>query len=109
MGRPELTQCACDYCQFRGRECDLTPVRTCELFQPGGNWGRYLSRAHWKFKRAEKLLSVGQCEMCGSSENLHVHHKSYENLFCEDLEDLEVLCCRCHARERMTRFIQARR
>lgn len=106
MGRPELPQCACDYCLFHGIECDLLPCRSCELFQPGPSWANYLNRAHWKTTRIKKLLSVNQCEICGSQDNLQVHHKTYENIFCEPLEDLEVLCCRCHARVRMDRFRQ---
>jgi len=34
-----------------------------------------------------------KCERCGSTNNLVVHHKKYTN----NLNDLEILCTRCHA------------
>ena len=105
MGRPEMPHCACDYCAHLF-DCDMIPQQSCPLFSPGFYWSRYLCLAHWKLIRAKKLIAVGErCELCGSTKNLHVHHLSYENIFQEELEDLQVLCCACHGRERMTRFM----
>lgn len=109
MARPRLSECACDFCAFFNRECCLSPVRSCEFFQPGPGWGRYLSRAHWRTIRVKKLISVGEkCEICGADQSLNVHHNDYSNLFDEDLADLQVLCVKCHARIRMESYRQRR-
>lgn len=49
----------------------------------GGNAGLALDRAE------------GRCEICGSTENLVIHHS---NGFSNALEDLVVCCKKCHAR-----------
>ena len=38
-------------------------------------------------------LTLGKCEDCGSEENICIHH---ENGYSNDLEDLVVLCSKCH-------------
>ena len=104
MGRPKLSHCACDYCAHVFN-CDMIPQCTCKLFKPGSNYPRYLCLSHWKLTRAAKLIeNGGYCELCGSRDNLHVHHLSHETIFCEKMEDLQVLCCRCHAKVRMIGF-----
>jgi hypothetical protein len=64
---------------------------------------KYLSSAQWKKLKYRKLRSVGwKCERCGYKGykgQLHVHHKTYETKGSEDLNDLEVLCKRCHKAE----------
>lgn len=37
----------------------------------------YLKSTHWKNKRQEKLSDVEWCQVCGSTDNLQVHHKRY--------------------------------
>lgn len=49
----------------------------------GGNAGLALDRAE------------GKCEVCGTTENLVIHHN---NGFSNDLDDLVVCCKRCHAK-----------
>lgn len=39
-------------------------------------------------------LANGKCEMCGSEENLCIHHN---NGYSNDIEDLYVLCRTCHS------------
>lgn len=39
---------------------------------------------------------VGGCSLCGSNDNLHVHHKTYKRIGCEAVTDLSVLCSTCH-------------
>lgn len=57
----------------------------------------YLHSPEWKAKRKQKLKEVGhKCEECGSAKNLKVHHITYENLGNEDMDDLLVVCKRCH-------------
>jgi len=61
---------------------------------------RYLSNPAWKerAKRAKRKAGF-KCQKCGSRKNLHVHHKTYDNLGCERDEDLTVLCKKCHFAE----------
>lgn len=57
----------------------------------------YLMSTEWRRLRSRIIRSRGGiCEQCGSSELLHVHHITYENIFREKDEDLEVLCVSCH-------------
>ncbi len=63
---------------------------------------RYLQSDKWKFKREELFQLRGEkCEKCPSTELLHVHHKNYDNIFNEKLEDLIILCSRCHKLEHL--------
>jgi hypothetical protein len=61
------------------------------------NYKKYLLSDKWQLKR-EKLFDVrGKiCERCKSKKDIQVHHKTYKNIFNESLNDLEVLCKRCH-------------
>lgn len=64
----------------------------------------YMQSKRWFAKRKHKLLVANYtCERCGYCSYtaavdipLDVHHKTYEHLGDEPLEDLEVLCRRCH-------------
>ena len=56
----------------------------------------YKSKA-WKEVRELKFEEVGrECEKCGVTENLHIHHEEYKTLGREKLSDLQVLCRKCH-------------
>lgn len=63
----------------------------------------------WRDLRAEHLRQHPYCEVCGSSENLQVHHRypngvdySSEELFFNP-DVLETLCTSCHAKETIRR------
>ena len=64
----------------------------------------YLESIHWQEmkKRAvdERKYQTGldypTCQLCNSKKKLNVHHNNYENLGCEKLSDLTMLCNRCH-------------
>lgn len=58
----------------------------------------YLGSDHWKGKKSERLkLSNYCCDVCGDDEiQLQVHHKHYETLGHEDMDDLASLCPYCH-------------
>jgi hypothetical protein len=61
---------------------------------------RYLETDEWSVTRYFALRAAGYlCEGCGWGRWLEVHHRTYERLGEERLEDLAVLCDRCHARE----------
>ena len=62
---------------------------------------RYLKCEHWQMLRLEVLKrSGGACEICGFKPyqrgNLQVHHLTYSNVGNEKLDDLIVVCPRCH-------------
>lgn len=38
-----------------------------------------------------------KCVVCGSQDNLQVHHLTYENIYKEDIGDLITLCGSCHS------------
>ena len=61
---------------------------------------KYLKSYEWKVLRITVLRERGhKCERCGAANMLQIHHKTYERLFHEKLEDLEVLCKTCHQKE----------
>ncbi len=59
---------------------------------------QYLRSLEWKKKRQEAFKIHGKvCRNCGATERLEVNHKTYKNLFNEDIvNDLEILCHYCH-------------
>ncbi len=64
------------------------------------NYFTYMTSAAWKRKRQFALDYHGiKCSVCGTSENLQVHHKHYRRLGREKMKDLKVLCEGCHANE----------
>ena len=66
----------------------------------------YLRSKAWYQKRKAKLFNADYtCEKCGYCSYkatveipLDVHHKTYERLGNEDIDDLMVLCRNCHDR-----------
>lgn len=57
----------------------------------------YLKSSKWKEKRKEALDFYGRkCSECSVKSNLQVHHLTYDNLFNERIEDLRILCKKCH-------------
>lgn len=62
----------------------------------------YLKSSHWKKIRNKIYNSRHCCEICGSSNTLNVHHKSYKNgtqknILGNEPECLLVLLCQnCH-------------
>jgi 5-methylcytosine-specific restriction endonuclease McrA len=61
----------------------------------------YLYSDEWLEKRKQIHQRDRICVRCGSNENLQVHHKTYNNLYNENLDDLELLCERCHQVEHL--------
>lgn len=58
----------------------------------------YLQGSHWQEVKDRALNFYGRkCAECGVTEGqLDVHHLTYERLGCEHIEDLIVLCRKCH-------------
>lgn len=60
-------------------------------------YDEYLLTPHWQEMRRKALRhNFGRCCACGNREDLNVHHLNYDNLYHENVEDLSVLCRRCH-------------
>ena len=72
-----------------------------------GDYQNYRNSEHWQAKRREKqrTLKSGRkvlCERCHEYwhvKYMHTHHKHYDSLGNESMEDLECLCQWCHAAE----------
>lgn len=58
----------------------------------------YLKSPHWSNLRLEKLTDVDACcERCGKRDlSNDVHHLRYKKLYDVTLDDLVVLCRKCH-------------
>jgi hypothetical protein len=57
----------------------------------------YLESKEWQEFRQSALCHADfQCERCGDEHNLEIHHKHYETLGHESLNDVEVVCQSCH-------------
>jgi 5-methylcytosine-specific restriction endonuclease McrA len=60
----------------------------------------YLQSSLWIDKAIFfRELKGNKCERCGSTQNLNVHHLSYENVGNEHQKDLILLCKGCHEKE----------
>jgi len=61
-------------------------------------YAEYLETQHWQNVRKRALRRAEyKCQLCNNGDGiLHVHHKTYENLGCEENNDLIVLCENCH-------------
>lgn len=65
----------------------------------GDDYNQSYRNAHTTSKRINKnILKKDKCEICGSKENLDVHHKD-NNWNNNNLDNLECLCRSCHSKE----------
>lgn len=60
----------------------------------------YIKSEEWYNLKLDLLNIRGRrCEKCGKKKqapSLHIHHLTYERLFNERAEDLQILCAICH-------------
>ena len=57
----------------------------------------YAKSEAYKFLRCCRLeMDDNRCGKCGAEKKLQLHHKTYKNFFCENLEDCIMLCGLCH-------------
>lgn len=60
----------------------------------------YLKSDAWAQLKIDLYNQRGRnCEICGSSRRLEVHHLTYKNVYKEEPEDLLILCRKCHQQE----------
>lgn len=61
------------------------------------SYNQYLNSKHWDLvKQHFAQISPRYCVLCGRTDNLNIHHKTYERLGCESPYDLVYLCETCH-------------
>lgn len=59
----------------------------------------YLKSELWQAKREIALARAGyKCQLCSKTQNLNVHHNTYDRIGKELETDLVVLCRDCHAK-----------
>lgn len=63
-----------------------------------------ISKKWWAYKRAIYFLYEEECFICMSKKNLIVHHKTYDRLYNEDLDDLVLVCGECHSKIHDNRY-----
>ena len=62
-------------------------------------YNKYLRSQEWADKKQEVFKHYGKkCSMCGSTQEICVHHKTYKRMGDENINDLVPLCYTCHAR-----------
>lgn len=60
----------------------------------------YLKSDKWKEIRSTLFKMRGKkCENCSRTKALHIHHLTYDRIFNERLDDLQILCKDCHKRK----------
>ena len=60
-------------------------------------YAAYLKTEHWQTMRRLALdAAEGRCQVCNGTEQCDVHHRSYDNIGREKLNDLCVLCRKHH-------------
>jgi len=66
----------------------LTRNMSCVIYK------RYIKSPEWQEKVKE--FRKTECEICGCSGKLNLHHLSYKHLMFEENDDLATLCNDCH-------------
>ena len=62
-----------------------------------GRYIQYLNSDEWKKIRSLVLKrDENKCQKCKIKDAEEVHHKTYDNLYNENLEDLISVCQKCH-------------
>lgn len=61
---------------------------------------RYIQSTAWRRRREAyfRFLGKRECESCGTTRRLHVHHRTYKRMGHELDQDLNALCEACHDR-----------
>ncbi len=66
---------------------------------PNKEYKDYLDSYKWKKIRKKAIKTYESCVLCGSENDMEVHHRTYANFKNESItRDLIVLCSRCHAK-----------
>jgi len=64
---------------------------------PHMGYKKYIKSKDWANKsRFAKYKRDYKCQQCGRKGLLHTHHLNYDSLYHERLDDVKVLCEKCH-------------
>lgn len=67
---------------------------------------RTYKREYARSKKAVLKRDRYKCVECGSTENIHVHHKQYRsNEGSNDLDNLVTLCAKCHKKKHIDEVV----
>ena len=62
-----------------------------------GEYQAYLESSAWQDVRRLVIDRFGgRCATCNASDGLEVHHRTYERVGDERMDDLTLLCSQCH-------------
>jgi 5-methylcytosine-specific restriction endonuclease McrA len=68
-------------------------------WMPGRSYAEYLRSNKWRDLRQQVFQRDGpSCQLCGGTSELQIHHLTYEPRGRESVDDLTVLCKKCHKR-----------
>jgi 5-methylcytosine-specific restriction endonuclease McrA len=71
--------------------------RTKQVSKHKKRYLKYLDSKEWSDIKIDiRIIKDNKCEICNSTKNLQVHHKTYKNLFKEEPIDLMLVCDVCH-------------
>lgn len=88
-----------NYCKFKKWQANNPgEIKDVQLDLKTMNYLKYRDSEHWKQFCKFALEHYGHaCQMCGASNTkLDVHHKTYESRGEETIDDVLVLCRKCH-------------
>lgn len=77
------------------------PLKSGKSIPHKEKYHNYLKSIKWRnFSNRVKAQRNHTCEICGvKSYTLHAHHLTYERVFQENPNDIQVLCADCHYKE----------
>ena len=60
-------------------------------------YSEYLKSVEWAQIKIDLYTLRGKkCELCESTKNIAIHHRTYDRIFNEEPADLIILCGKCH-------------
>jgi len=80
--------------------CLIDACKKPGFFGGYSSYTEYLNSEYWQQVRGEAIERAGsRCMLCNRNDlPLHVHHRTYERLGCEEPMDVIVLCSSDHAK-----------
>lgn len=94
------------YNKFCSRICVIKAIKNGKIYRPISdkhpNWKGGITERPYIARKAVLMAKriKKECEKCGSTNNLHGHHKikySERPDLCDDINNIEVICRNCHA------------
>lgn len=88
------------YTEINRKQDEETQRREAENISHKEKYRAYLLSPAWRDFRGRVMKDRGDaCEKCGSEHQLQIHHLTYDRIFNEEPEDVQVLCRKCHKKE----------